>query len=256
MNSLADAAVEYAAAGWPIFPLRGKKPYPGSHGFEDATTDPDTVARWWTRLPEANIGTAIPSTLAVVDIDAKTGGLETLHRLENTDGMPDTLTVLTGGGGLHLYYRHPGGELRQTAGLLGPGIDTRIPGKGYVVLPPSAHPSGTRYEWFDETVEPAPMPRWMIDALRPSPPTPRHRQIIPTGNIDNRLRGILSTVSPGGPNWNDRLHWAACRAGEMIREGADPQRLADLLLDAAGPWNERERRAAESTIRSGIERAS
>lgn len=255
-TDLAEAAAAYARAGWPVFPLDGKEPIRGSHGFKDATTDLDTVARWWTRLPDANIGTGIPATLCVVDVDAKAGGLDTLHQLENSDGVPETLTVHTGGGGLHLYFLNPGGELRQTAGGLGDGIDTRIPGKGYTVLPPSVHPSGIRYEWHDENTTPAPMPRWMVDRLRPSPPPGRAARRAArawnTGDIDARLRGVLSAVSADGPEWNSRLHWAACRAGEMARDGADPGRLEDLLLDAAGPWNDRERRKAIATIRSGM----
>lgn len=257
-TELAAAAVEYAGAGWPVFPLDGKEPIRGSHGFKDGTLDPDTIRRWWERFPKANIGTGIPPTLAVVDVDAKAGGMDTLRRLEDTDGVPDTLTVLTGGGGLHLYFLHPTGDLRQTAGALGEEIDTRIPGKGYTVLPPSVHPSGRLYEWFDPETDPAPMPRWMVDALRPTPPPGRAARRAArawgTGNLDGRLRGVLSTVSSDGPNWNDRLHWAACRAGEMVTEGADPVELERLLLEAAAPWNDRERRAAEATIRSGMNR--
>jgi hypothetical protein len=253
---LLDAAVSYAETGWPIFPLNGKEPIRGSHGFKDATADVETVRRWWTKMPNANIGTAIPDTLAVVDVDAKAGGLDTLRELENSDGVPETLTAHTGGGGLHLYFLHPAGELRQGASILGTGIDTRIPGKGYTVLPPSVHPSGREYEWHDENAPPAPMPRWMVDRLRPSPPpghaARRAARVWGTGDLDARLRGVLSTVSPDGPEWNSRLHWAACRAGEMVREGADPARLFQLLLDAAGPWNERESRKAHATIRSGF----
>lgn len=254
--SLADAALKYAEAGWPVFPLRGKVTLKGSRGFYDATTDVDQVRVWWKGRPDCNIGTGIPISMMVVDVDAKKGGLETLFDLEQTEGVPETLSALTGGGGLHLYLLHPGGALRQGTDILGPGLDTRIPGKGYTVLPPSVHESGRAYEWYDESTAPAPMPRWMIDRLRP----PKSR--IPTnplrvaGEADARLEGVLSVVTPDGDNWNDRLHWAACRAGEMVRDqGADPHRLAQLLLNAAGPWNDREARAAVATIKSGMKKA-
>ncbi len=252
--TLADTAVDYAAGGWPVFRLRGKTPLRGSGGFTDATTDTDQVRQWWKDCPDCNIGAAIPPSMAVVDVDAKAGGLITLHRLEEAEGVPDTLTALTGGGGLHQFFLHPGGELRQGAGILGPGIDTRMPNRGYVVLPPSVHESGRRYEWYDPDADAAPMPRWMVDRLRPEPPKPRPRRPIrlPKGNIDSRLRGVLSVLGPEGPHWNDRLHWAACRAGEMTLEGADAKALADALLDAAQPRNDREARNAANTIRSGM----
>ncbi len=205
--------------------------------------------------PECNIGTAIPASLAVMDVDAKKNGLRTLQELEETEGVPDTLSVLTGGGGLHLYFLHPGGDLRQGTDILGPGIDTRIPGKGYVVLPPSIHESGRRYEWYRPDVAPAPMPRWMVGRLRPEPPPRPSRVWRPRSDIGPRLRGVLAVLSPEGPAWNDRLHWAACRAGEMVLEdGADPAQLERLLLEACQPWNGRETRAAMATIRSGMNR--
>lgn len=258
--ALLDAALAYAAAGWHVFPLRGNTPLRGSNGFYDATTDLDQVRRWWTGRPDCNIGTGIPESLAAVDVDAKHGGLLTLQEFEETYGVPETLSVLTGGGGLHLYFLHPGGELRQGVGILGAGIDTRIPGKGYTILPPSKHRSGRDYEWYDETIPPAPMPRWMVDRLRPEPqqkPRSAASDALDgfTGGVDARLRGVLSVVGPEGPGWNDRLHWAACRAGEMVRDqGQDPDQLVRLLLEAAQPWNGREARAAEATIKSGMRR--
>jgi hypothetical protein len=52
--------------------------------------------------------------------------------------------VLTGGGGQHYYFRHPGGYVRSGAGKLGPGLDVKGDG-GYVVAPPSEHKNGKTY---------------------------------------------------------------------------------------------------------------
>ena len=54
--------------------------------------------------------------------------------------LPDTLTVRTGGGGRHLFFRHRGPALPNSAGRLAglgepPGVDLRGDG-GYVVAPP------------------------------------------------------------------------------------------------------------------------
>ncbi len=48
------------------------------------------------------------------------------------------------GSGMHYYFKHPGGEVRNSAGRLGPGLDIRADG-GYVVAPPSRHPNGRTY---------------------------------------------------------------------------------------------------------------
>jgi len=252
---ISTAAITYAEQGWPVFPLKGKSPLKGSHAFHDATTDLDQITKWWAQDTTYNIGTSIPDTMVVVDVDAKNGGLATLAQLQKTRGIPDTLTVNTGGGGLHFYFLHPGGPVRQGAAILGDGIDTRVPGKGFVVLPPSVHKSGQPYEWYDETVPPAVMPPWMVFKLRPPKPrTFKWKGHTAYDSIDSRMQGVLSVVTSDGPGWSDRLYWAACRAGEMTAEGADPNNLIRLLIEAAQPWNERETRAALGTIRSGIYR--
>src|SRR6266581_1116236 len=76
-----EAALTYARAGWPVFPLHNKKPYkflaPGvkSHGHKDATIDEETIRAWWTYHPGATIGLATGeiSGVIVLDIDPPEG---------------------------------------------------------------------------------------------------------------------------------------------------------------------------------------
>jgi putative DNA primase/helicase len=61
-TSFLDAALGYAARGWPVFPLRRKIPLiakaDDGHGHHDATTDTAVISDWWTQYPNANIGIA------------------------------------------------------------------------------------------------------------------------------------------------------------------------------------------------------
>src|SRR5262245_63695581 len=70
-----DAALIYAVHGWAIFPCQpiNKAPYPGTHGFKDATTDPERIRRWWLRCPDSMIGVALGARSGVfaVDLDRK-----------------------------------------------------------------------------------------------------------------------------------------------------------------------------------------
>lgn len=143
---------------WAVFPLNGKKPFPGSHGFKDATTDPAEVVRLWKEHPGANIGIATGeiSNLFILDKDEHPergeSGSETLRELEKKLGkLPETVTVLTGGGGEQMYFRYPKGSgitigEGEKSGL-GVGLDFRGEG-GYAVAPGSIHPeTGRMYEW-------------------------------------------------------------------------------------------------------------
>jgi len=145
-----DYALEYAARGWPVFPLqpKEKKPLSGTHGFKDASVNEIILTRLWDREPAANIGLATgkDAGLWVLDIDGPAGS-KSLTDLENEIGpLPETLEQKTGGGGRQLFFKWPERREIRNKQSLRPGIDIRGEG-GYVVLPPSIHPSGTPYEW-------------------------------------------------------------------------------------------------------------
>ena len=63
----------------------------------------------------------------VLDVDADDGGPESLTKLERGGfPVPRTARTRTGGGGIHVFFRYPSGtEIRNSAGLLGPGLDVR-----------------------------------------------------------------------------------------------------------------------------------
>lgn len=146
---------------------------PGKHpltanGLLDASKEPGQIQEWWTRWPFANVGivTGPASGLFVLDVDDKNGGMDSIATLPV---LPDTVVCLTGGGGLHYFFKYPEGpSLHNSAGLLGPGLDTRGDG-GYVVAAPSIHISGHAYSWElscrPDSVDIAAVPAWMLDRL-------------------------------------------------------------------------------------------
>lgn len=147
VSSLPRAAAWYAHRGWTIFPLRPhtKEPFAGI-GVYSATSDPEQVGAWWQRWPDANIGLHCGGCGVLgLDMDMykdSFAGDELLTRQDE-----ETITNLTGGGGVHLLYALAKGEkYSNQRGNLPPGIDIKSWG-GYLVLPPSIHPSGTPYQW-------------------------------------------------------------------------------------------------------------
>lgn len=141
-----SAAYAYAERGWPVFPLvpRDKAPLT-KRGFQDATTDRNDILRWWQAFPDANIGLATGVAFSVLDIDSA-GAVPVLQELLGETYRHDGPVVSTGKGA-HLYFQPLKGD-RNRAGLLGGKVDYRGAG-GYVVAPPSIHPSGRVYVWSD-----------------------------------------------------------------------------------------------------------
>jgi Bifunctional DNA primase/polymerase, N-terminal/D5 N terminal like len=162
--SLAEAAEAYASAGIPVLPLKPRDKLPLTpHGHLDATTDIQKIREWWERWTNANIG-IVPGDNAgflVIDIDGPEGA-QTLTKLEAMhSALPATLTSQTARG-RHLLYANPNG-LKAGNAALGPKVDVRS-NSGYIVAPPSIHPSGHRYQWMADVLI-APIPKWLRTVL-------------------------------------------------------------------------------------------
>ena len=198
---LSDWALRYAELQMPVFPLHtideagkctcgkvqcaspAKHPRTGK-GLNDATTDIEVVTRWWkdwvdddgehqkALYPDSNIGirTGSASGLFVIDVDAKSGGLESWSELQDIYGPASTLSSRTGGGGNHYIYKIDGQTFSNSVSQLGQGIDTRGEG-GYIVVSPSVHESGIQYAWEGKIGDIAPLPDWLAEKL--SSPSPR-----------------------------------------------------------------------------------
>mgnify|MGYP003507803933 FL=1 len=190
LSRMGRAALHYASQfGWRVFPLHytddaglcscGKADCggPGKHprtprGHLEASTEPDVIRAWWTRWPDANVGIATGQGLVVIDVDPRSGGDDGMVDLRAKLGaLPDTVEALTGGGGRHVYLSTTV-EVRNSAGVLAPGVDVRGDG-GYVVAPPSTHASGRTYGWEvtsrPDEVELAPVPQAWLDAMTARP---------------------------------------------------------------------------------------
>jgi hypothetical protein len=232
-------ALDYAARGLPVFPCyepvnggrcscgkaecQSPAKHPRTeHGALDATAALGAVAAWWRRWPEANIGLPTGAAFVVLDADPKAGGDETLHGLQETHGpLPPTWRVLTGGGGLHAFFQ-PVPGLRNSAGLLGPGLDIRAEG-GYVIAPGSTHASGREYVWEigfgpDDGVPLAEMPDWM-----------RERLLRPRGSGDAATDEEWITRLSGAPEGR-RNETATQLAGHLARKGLTAGEIGEILL--------------------------
>lgn len=182
MTDRLSDALDYLHRGWVVVPVHGVEdgrctcgrpdcPAPGKHptirweAYQWRAPRDEDVEAWFHRWPNANLAivTGTVSGLVVLDVDPRNGGDDTLGALEHRHGaLPPTPEVRTGGGGVHLYFAHPGDPVSTT--IVGSGVDLKADG-GLAVAPPSLHASGHRYEW-EPGADPdelplAELPRWL-----------------------------------------------------------------------------------------------
>lgn len=163
MAAMADAAI---ALGIPVFPCNIEKQPLTTHGFKDATTDSVTIKRMFTT---AAVMIGVPmgeiTGIVVIDVDQKKNrqGMDWLNA--NSHRLPQTYTVRTGSGGLHLYFKWPSQNVKNSNDKIAPGIDVRGDG-GYVIVPPSPG-----YQVADDA-PPADLPDWLLPVLCPPDPPP------------------------------------------------------------------------------------
>lgn len=216
---MCSAAISYADLGLLVLPLwsahdgrcdcgkaectsAGKHPHGryARHGLKDATQDGAVICSWFNNGQAVNIGilTGVESGIVVLDIDPRHGGEESLKVLGL---LPDTAKAATGGGGWHYFFRHPGDEVRNSAGKLGDGLDIRGDG-GYVVAAPSVHVSGQQYRWLrDPRAGLAELPGNILDRLVGAPAAKISSTVegaIPKGQRDNTLTSLAGTMRRRG----------------------------------------------------------
>lgn len=221
----ARAALDYLARGWSVVPVlpREKRPLVSWQAYQGSRPTSDQVRAWFGRWPDANVGivTGAVSGLVVLDVDPAHGGDDSLAVLERRHGpLPVTVEAISGGGGRHVYFVHPGGQVRNRVALA-PGIDLRGDG-GMIVAPPSVHPSGNRYAWraghAPDEVPMAPLPRWLLHEVAPDGERLGH----PLGY----WRQLLAEGVPEG----SRNNTIASLSGHLLWHGVDPEVVTELLL--------------------------
>lgn len=268
--------------------------------------DPETVRSWWSgRYRRDHVGLltgrgADGRGLVVVDCDMPKadaepltgrwagchGGTDVLELLAGEAGAswPDTYTVVTPSGGLHLYYRQPengpiigcatgaGGNVqRPQPPHLGPMVDVRGIG-GYVIAAGSySRAQGRPYERVSAPdMLPQPLPGWLLELLRPAAPPaapprpPAPVRALPTSSRTDRyaaatLQQLADQVAAArdGERWSS-LSGAALRLAELAHTA--PQVLAyDVVLEtltaaAAASGMSGGYRRAERAVRTAWER--
>lgn len=250
-----EAAEHLARAGVPVFPCVALEKRPlTTHGFHDASIDPDQIAGWWERWPDANVAmpTGIASGIDVVDVDvhAEGNGFAAIRSARSSGLLGDPAwMVRTPSSGLHLCFLHADGASQPSWQVPRSHVDFRGDG-GYVVLPPSrvSHADDTAglYEVTNiATRQPDSLDAGALRRFLDPPRHPRPPADLPVaGARPDRLAAWVASLSVGERNHG--LFWASCR---MAEAGERFDVAADVLGSAAQSSGLSDREAA-STIQS------
>ena len=226
-SELAAAARAYAKRGLRVFPCKERGKEPMFKGWpEYASTDPQAINNWWSSGAfNIGIATGAASGIWVLDVDGEDGE-STVRALEiEHDALPPTVEAITGKG-RHLYFRWPADtEIRNSqlrADL--PGLDWRGNG-GYVLGPPSIHPTGRRYCWSVDSADAfADAPPWLIDLLSTKVRAAETNAITAAAKAESWRSFVNETVEG-----SHRSHAIARLYGLLVRRYVDPIVALDIV---------------------------
>lgn len=131
------------------------------NGLTDATKDIEQLIKLWDKRKGLNVGiaTGAVSGIFVIDIDGAIGEAD----IAKLGILPATLTATTGRG-RHLFFKHPGKDIKTRRGVIGNKVDVRGDG-GYVVGAGSNHATGAVYEWYNPLEDIVDAPQWLLDIV-------------------------------------------------------------------------------------------
>lgn len=267
----------YRQHGWSVVPIAPgeKRTLVKWKPYQEALPGDGEIDEWWTRFPDASICVVLGTISGIVAVDSDSAEAHDIF-VARLGGVPPTLCARSGShapGKFHYFFRPPDFATRATTNPWHPQLEFRGE-RGILVLPPSLHKSGRRYEWLNLPSTPAsfldailPLPElvastWRSHLDQKSKPTP-----IPTNGPQIQLpngpqtvneiemRYILCAATRGwlrghfaeSAKWNDRLFRAAC---DLAGSGVTLFVAEPLLLAGARPRTGDDILKARATIAS------
>lgn len=268
------AALEWAGRGFDVLPLHSidddgactcanpKCSSPGKHprtrhGYKDASRDPEVIDEWFHRWEKSNVG-VVPGSggCVVIDLDPRNidpTELDSWMR-ENEHSLAAAPGVLTGNydsaRGRHFWFRSDLAA-ESGSGQFQAGIEWKA--RGYVLVPPSRHASGTTYEVSGGSFDAIPdAPDWLNDVMVGGNSTGEacsgERERLTRMPISRfSLRAIESGLRESKPNQTQR-ETAVGIARNLQQAGTQYELVVvsmkrallhpDATLRADHPWNE------------------
>lgn len=255
-NPLLDAALEYRRRGFSVIPVAAgsKRPMVAWGDYQTRLPTVEEIKTWWARDPRANVGivTGAVSNLIVVDVESRNVNAAK----EIYDRHPTPYVQKTGGGGYHLFYACPPDGTRIPNSVNREmGVDIRGEG-GFVVVAPSSHQSGKKYEWTNWPSSRKVRPNSIDPSIIAAFMTRSAHKIADRGEDDHWLARVLAGVGSG-----ERDNTAARLAGyyfsKKIPEDVTMAHLLDWNQKNSPPLTEKDiRRIVASVYKTANRRGS
>ncbi len=274
LSAEASAAIK---RGWALTLLNGKRPF--REGWQkEPPLSPADIEDWITWGGDsgpkvvANIGVRLGKWSGVVCVDVDLykptyvpGSLEKL-------GLPKTVTVRSGSGGLHLIFSHNGEGLRNVPGRGEIGIDIEFKSTGTQTVLPGSNSTDekTSYRWVSglspADIPIAPLPAHFIELVRATTTqatpqeTARETPTAPERTQGQRdaaktlAQAVHKVRNAAEGARNDTLFRQSFVVGKAVGEGLIDAAYAESELVGAGVHAGAKQREALGTARSGIRR--
>ena len=156
-NNIYDYARYYVKHGLSVIPLkpRSKEPLVAWKQYQERLPSPNELEEWF-KGRRANIAVVtgrVSGNLVVLDFDSKDSFKAFVEKLKSASELLridiNNTWIVETGKGYHVYLRLPREDLvPSTKVRLVEGVDLKAEG-GYVVAPPSTHPSGKQYRFIE-----------------------------------------------------------------------------------------------------------
>lgn len=265
--NLFEAALYYAALGFSVLPLRGKKPaLLNWHERQERRADTALIERWDRAGLLDNIGIVcgqVSGNLAVVDLDGDDAIIAFYSQFPD---LLNTYTVATGSGhGAHLYFRCD--ELPPTTRAMNTpygNVELRTNGC-YVVAPPSLHPDTGKMYVVSNASDLLHIHSlyhvgaWACGLKQSEEPQPARsaepvRAATPWAQAALNAECTAVRFAPENSR-NNTLNRAAFKLGQLVQRGLlSRSEVEAALFDAAKHLSATDGEAAtRKTIKSGLE---
>lgn len=142
-DELRRTALEWHANGYSVFPIepKGKRPIVKWSIYAETPAPASQLIRWFRGSPNMAVACGGQRHLTVVDFDTQSGYYKMLSRVgDDIRGIIDRTYKVKTGRGLHAYFNVESRSRKNVEEK----IDIKGDG-GYVLVPPSLHPSGSVY---------------------------------------------------------------------------------------------------------------